>query len=101
MTGFKPWTSGIGSNRSTNLATTTAQHSIFDLNKARLLPVAIERLYVGDLHGVSCGEGLKLQNPSKIHCGESGDLKQVALRSRILIVPYHSQQNAGLQNAVF
>ena len=27
MTGFEPWTSGIGSDRSTNWATTTAQSS--------------------------------------------------------------------------
>ena len=29
MTGFEPWTSGIGSDRSSNWATTTAQTFIF------------------------------------------------------------------------
>ena len=30
MTGFEQWTSGIGSDRSTNWATTTAQEGLFD-----------------------------------------------------------------------
>ena len=33
MTGFEPWTSGIGSNRSTNWATATAQQDTFYTSK--------------------------------------------------------------------
>ena len=33
MTGFELWTSGIGSNRSTNWATTTAQKNLFSYFK--------------------------------------------------------------------
>ena len=44
MTGFEPRTSGIGSNRSTNWATTTAQKLLFPMNYADLLSLVFHGL---------------------------------------------------------
>ena len=104
MTGFKPWTSGIVSNCSTNWATTTAHSqlllmSIFDLNEMIIRLSRFQKLAIYKMSGVKgaiaqwvflrlplCGPGFKseaihlcfIQLAIKLWCEKNKDKQKEA-----------------------